>query len=287
MRDYADYFIDRNQPNKCGVSVHHDIDWWMEYITGYMAKLLFLVLLALLMLVLKSFFQMGQSEQFFPIKTIHVDGKVLITQPSDIDLALATVKQQSFFSVDLNQVADALTRLPWIDSAVVTRQWPDALSVTLVERQPAYRWGDKELVDRFGHRFPNADPGLFAVLPKIVGVDGYESEVIAAYQRLVDNLGISLDRLDIEEFVLNQYLSWELHLQSGMVIKFGRDDYPKRLARFVEAFQTNKLPDLAHINVLDFRYNRRGFAVKWKPEFVPETQNGKLVKVTKKQITEI
>lgn len=286
MRDYADYFIDRKLPEKRGVSIHRDIDWWMEYFTGRMAKLLFLLLLAVLALALKSFWQVGHSRTFFPVAKVTLGGDVLITTPEDINQALAEVTASSFFVIDLQSVSDKLTALPWIESAQVTRRWPTTLDIVVSERKAAYRWGDNELIDAAGNRFANIDNRIFGDLPKLVGVQGAEAQVIAAYKHLQAALGVSAERLEIAHFGMNQFLSLELHLQSGIVVKFGRDHYKQRLTRFAQAFQTDELPDLAHLDVLDFRYHR-GFAVKWKPEFAPQTEQGKLVKVSARQTTDI
>lgn len=278
MRDYADYFIDRKPPEKRGVSIHKDIDWWMETITGHMAKLLFIVLLATLALAIKSLMQVGKSDVFFPIERITLSGDVRLTTSQDINQALAEEKKSSFFAVNLNDISDKLSGLPWVKSATVVRRWPDQLQIQLVEHSPDYRWGDNELIDSQSNRFANRYQALFNDLPQIHGPDGLEDEVIIAYQRLLGNLGIHTEKLAIDKFILNPYLSWELHLQSGVVVKFGRDDYEQRLARFSEAVRAGKLPKIDQVDILDFRYHR-GFAIKWKPEFTPQTQDGELVKV--------
>lgn len=287
MRDYADYFNDRKRPEKRGVSLHRDIDWWMEYCTGHMAKLLFAVLLAVLALALKSFWQVGNNRAFFPVEKITLNGDILISTPEAINAALAGVTEESFFAVDLRTVSDKLTALPWIETAQVTRHWPTTLAVEISERRATYRWGDRELIDNDGNRFANNGNVAFAGLPQLQGVDGFELAVVDAYLQLQAALGASGKYLQIERFVLNEFLSWELHLQSGVVVKFGRDHYTQRMERFVQAFQAEKFPDFKQLDVLDFRYNRRGFAVKWKPEFTPETQQGKLVKVSATATTDI
>lgn len=282
MRDYAHYFIDRKLPEKRGVSINRDIDWWMEYLAGRMAKMLFIVLLAILFLVLKLFWQLGKSQQVFPVQQIQLHGNVLITRPDDVQQVLASLEENSFFSIKLDEVTSEIESLPWIDHAVVERVWPDKLSITVQEHQVAYRWGTDELVDAYGNRFSNTAPKLFSMLPKINGVPGHESEVIFAYQQLLNALGRQAELLEIDTFLLNEYLSWELHLKSGLVVKFGRDNYQKRLARFVEAYQFGKLPDFAQLESLDFRYNK-GFAVKWKEDFLPK-QTKNLVKASAKAI---
>lgn len=283
MRDYISYFNDKNPSDKRGVSIKRDIDWWMEYLAGRMAKLLFLALLAVLFLVVKSMWQVGKSESAFPVERITLTGNVLITQPKDIQQSLVAVGQGSFFNLDIQQVSDEIESLPWVEKATVTRQWPDGLSIDLVERQAKYRWGTNELVDSEGNRFAKIDTDTFMNLPQLGGVDGHEAEVIFAYQQLLGELGSRANDLEIASFVLNRYLSWELHLQSGLVVKFGRDNYQRRLTRFVDAYQQGKLPSFGQLDSIDLRY-QRGFSVKWKPEFAPETLNNPMLKVSAKQI---
>lgn len=284
MRDYAHYFSDRTLPEKRGVSVNRDIDWWMGYAASHLAKLLFVVLLAILCLVIQSFIQLGKSQSTFPVENITLTGEVLITQPHDIETALDNIEVASFFETDIADVTARIEALPWIEQATVTRHWPSALTVDIVEREASYRWGDKELIDGVGNRFANIDNSIFGSLPKLDGVAGYESAVIVAYRQLMNELGGSAGRLDIDKFVLNQYLSWELHLKNGLVIKFGRDDYTQRIKRFTQVYQAGKLPDFQILNSIDFRYHR-GFAVKWKPEFTPKSQEeSAMVKVSGTEI---
>ncbi len=279
MRDYAVYFSDRKKPEKRGVSIRRNVDWWMEYLAGRMAKLLFLVLLAVLFLTLKSFWQVGKSQQAFPVQNIILNGEVLITQPKDIEKVLGKFSGESFFTLNIQQLASEIESLPWVEKAEVSRQWANGLAIDLRERQAAYRWGKNELLDSEGHRFANVDEALFAELPQLSGVDGHEAEVIFAYEQLMAKLGSRAADLAIQSFILNRYLSWELHLQSGMVIKFGRDNYQQRLNRFVEAYQQGKIPDFIQLDAVDFRY-RRGFSVKWKPEFAPtNTKESSMLKV--------
>lgn len=285
MRDYVSYFTEQTHRDKCGVSVHRDIDWWVEYFAARMAKLIFIILLLGVFLLVKSFWQIGNSQYAFPIERVVLEGDILITQEKDIAAILDDMQSNSFFEVDLQQLSDKLVALPWIEKVSIKRQWPNKLAVTVVEREVSYRWGDNELLDREGNRFAKTNHVVFEQLPRIDGVSGYESEVIVAYQQLIKELGGSAERLGIEKFVLNAYLSWELHLQSGLVVKFGRDDYTQRLKRFVQAYQSDKLPNAEQLTTIDFRYHR-GFAVKWKSAFLPQPQlgTGQLMKAAQTEI---
>lgn len=284
MRDYAVYFIDRKLPDKRGVSEQRDIDWWMEYFASHMAKGLFIVLLAVVFLVLKSFWQLGKSQSVFPVANIELTGNVLITRPANVQKALQGLHERGFFNIDLQQVTERLQALAWIDKATVTRRWPGTLQVALQERLPVYRWGDNELLDADGNRFANTDKALFATLPKLIGSPTKEEEVIFVYQKLQRALGSQIDDLGIDALVMNKYLSWELHLENGLVVKFGIDAYQQRMLRFVDAYQARQIPDFAKVEVLDFRYPR-DFSVRWKPAYIPQGETGEqLVKVKQTRI---
>ena len=283
MRDYASYFLDRTPPQKKGVSISRDIDWWMEYLASRMGKSLFLWLFAILFLLLWLLWQAGMDSRIFPVNRIVLTGDVLMTKPSSIQKALNNFNENSFFNLNINHVADKVEALPWIEKAIVTRQWPGNLKINLVERKAAYRWGKNDLIDSDGHRFSNNYSQEFSSLPQLIGVDGHESEVIFAYQKLLDKLGSNVKDLGIDSFVLNRYLSWELHLKSGLVVKFGRDNFKERLSRFVGAYQQGRLPKLEEIDLIDLRY-QKGFSVKWKPEYAPDLFKQLILKVSTEEV---
>ncbi len=285
MRDYIRYFVDKRVTNKRGVEVRKDIDWWMGYFVGRGAKLLFLLLLGATFVVVRGFFQMGQNQSIFPVKQITLSGDVMITQPQDIEKSLISVSSNSFFNLDIEKVASEIKALPWIEDATVTRYWPNKVDIHIQERKAEYRWGKHELLDANGNRFANIEEDAFSHLPQLEGVDGHELEVILAYQELVAEFGDTFDELKVSSFILNKYLSWELHLESGLVVKFGRDEFTSRLKLFASAYKQRVLPDFAQLNSIDLRYKIGfGFAVGWKPEFDPATAEKSMVKVSAKQI---
>jgi|GEM_PF-4874460 len=276
MLDYANYFIDKKPSEKQGVSIHRDIDWWMHYIAARIAKLLFLIVIGLFLLGVKSAITLSADKHQFPIRHINLIGEVSITQPEAISKVLVPFKQASYYSLNLYQVSEKMLSLPWIKSLTLSRYWPDTLNIYLSERQPAYRWGNKELLDSTGVRFAKPGHLSFTQLPQLFGTPGNERKMIAAYQQLVQNLGAESKNIAIKSLILNQYLSWELHLQSGVVVKFGRSDYQTRMKRFADAYLAHKLPSFPQVSDLDFRYDH-GFAAKWKPAFSPYRQQPAVV----------
>lgn len=283
MRDYVGYFNERKTSEKRGVSVHRDIDWWVGYVARHLAKGLFLIIFALVFFVVWLIWQTGQNQQVFPITQIKINGEIVITQPEEMTPITDSVREKSFFFVDITQLKEQITALPWVASVTIKRQWPDTLLLEMVERKAAYRWGDAALVDADGNRFSRPVKGFFDDLPLLVGLDGSEHQLILAYQQLMHALGESAWQLPVKSLKLNQYLSWELHLSDGLVVKFGRDDYTRRMRRFVQAYRAGRLPTFAHLEVLDFRYFS-GFAVRWKADHMPKSASDAMVKVNETKI---
>jgi hypothetical protein len=91
------------------------------------------------------------SSDRFQVRSIHVQGNVLLSQ-SEVETA-AAVTGANVFWVDRAQVAARLRALPLVQRAEINAMLPDTVQVSIVERQPAAFWvsGDRSyLVDREG-----------------------------------------------------------------------------------------------------------------------------------------
>jgi cell division protein FtsQ len=99
------------------------------------------------------------SSDRFQVRSVRVLGNVLLSR-AEIE-AVAAVTGANVFWVDRGQVAARLRALPLVQSAQVNVVLPDAVEVTVVERQPAAFWvsgGASYLVDREGTILKAVDP---------------------------------------------------------------------------------------------------------------------------------
>src|SRR5207253_2037115 len=78
------------------------------------------------------------SSDRFQVRSVRVLGNVLLSR-AEIE-AVAAVTGANVFWVDRGQVAARLRALPLVQSAQVNVVLPDAVEVTVVERQPAAFW---------------------------------------------------------------------------------------------------------------------------------------------------
>src|SRR5690625_8026583 len=79
------------------------------------------------------------SEQW-PIRWLYVEGDLKRTSSSQVRAAVASESGRGFFAVDLDAARSSIEGLPWVMRAEVSRQWPDALPVSLAEDLPGVRW---------------------------------------------------------------------------------------------------------------------------------------------------
>jgi len=86
-----------------------------------------------------------------------------------------------------------------------------------------------------------------------------ETEAIWSYLRYLALLRAS--NLQIEQLILSERFAWTLQLKNGITLYLGREDYIKRLQRFIDVYGLLKEEKKA-INYVDLRYDT-GLAVGW------------------------
>jgi cell division protein FtsQ len=77
----------------------------------------------------------------FSIQSITVNGNVTHSNPVTLRANVMPQLTGNFFTLNLLQARQAFEQIPWIRSALVRREFPNRLSVTLDEFQPVAQWG--------------------------------------------------------------------------------------------------------------------------------------------------
>ena len=109
----------------------------------------------------------------FAIKEISVRGRIE-TNKKTLLSTLSLKRGTPIFAFDPNVAIARLIALPWISTAIVERQLPDLIYITLVERVPLALWqnnGQFNLIDTSGEIIPNKKIGRFNNLKIVVGRD--------------------------------------------------------------------------------------------------------------------
>lgn len=197
-----------------------------------------------------------------PVEQISVRGHFQRVSALDVEkIVRGRLAGAGLLSIDLGALRNGLRALPWIDTATVERSWPRRLIVTVVEQNAVARWNDTGLLNARGQLFLQQSRFLPLEMPALYGPSGTEAEVAARYQaakgRLVE-AGLQLVSMRRDERG-----AWELKLDDGVTVRFGRRDFDERFARFLATGVPLVNQRATDIDYLDMRYSN-GFAIGWR-----------------------
>ena len=200
------------------------------------------------------------ADNFLPIHSVQIEGEFRYLKKEDLKNVAMPHVTGGFFSLNLQNVREAVLVLPWVEDAAVRRQWPDGLRIQVMEKQPAAWWADGRLLSSRGVLFEPGRIGALA-LPKLEGPEGLEKNLLhelSAMQTELEATGqqIKMIRVDARR-------SWTLIMASGLELRLGREDEHMRLQRFVDVYAEYFQPRLEKIKHVDMRYTN-GLSVAWR-----------------------
>jgi len=164
------------------------------------------------------------------------------TADGDVFDALDLANARSLVSFDTEGVRRRLERLPWVQSAELTRVFPDRLDVRVRERQAFAVWtrnGRSEVIDETGRVLSAIHRSDTLALPHISG-EGAAAEA-QAILTLLARFPDVLARLETVERVGRR--RWTLHLSRGVTVHLPAD----REAAVLQALATGG----RHANLID------------------------------------
>jgi len=191
----------------------------------------------------------GDSRSW-PIRWLEVGGELERLTASQIRAAVAGHAHRGFFGIDVNAARAAVESLPWVARAAVARQWPDALSITVVERRAVARWNAEALVGADGALFRVAGVASMQGLVDLAGPPERHEQVVGRWRDIVGLLrprGIAATRVEMDARG-----SWRVVLADGPELLLGRDQIERRLRRFLSV--RTALARRGPIARIDLRY---------------------------------
>ena len=195
-----------------------------------------------------------------PVRRVLLEGAFKRVSPPEIEAIVTQYARGGLASIDLELIRQQVTRINWVDNAVVTRVWPDAIKVVVVEQVAAARWNDVGLLNARGELFLRRARYVPPELPLLEGPDGSEGVVAQLY---IDAQGRLLEAgLRLTGVRLDERGAWELELANGMQVRLGRQSVNDRLERFIGLASPMVAKRVAEISYVDMRYTN-GFSVGW------------------------
>lgn len=210
-----------------------------------------------------ALFVSARAALSLPVERLEVEGVFQRVTPLQIEGAVADALEGGFLTVDLDALKREIEALDWVDTAELTRIWPDTLGVTVMEQQAAARWGDAGLLNVRGDLFSNDRRYSLPELPVLSGPPGSEHAVAARYLELRERL--SSAGLALAGLAMDERGAWTVELAGGQRVRLGKRDVDSRLERFFAAVLPALGRELDRIRYVDMRYTN-GFVVAWLDE---------------------
>lgn len=196
-----------------------------------------------------------------PIRAITIEGPFQRVTALQIEEAISEQLVDGFFSVNLQQIQQHVVALPWINAANVGRRWPGRIEINVTEQVPAAIWGESGLLNTDGELFVANARHVPAELPRLSGPDDQASVVAKRYLRMREQL-IPIG-LDVRKVHVDARGAWEMTLQNGVNVRFGRKNVAARTTLFLEVAAGIVSSREAEIDHVDMRYSN-GFTIGWK-----------------------
>lgn len=230
------------------------------------------IAIALIALPVVAFVNGWIGAERFPLTKLRMSGDMRHVDPVAVQKLLLPYARKGFFAVELDDAQAALAKLPWVESAEVSKKWPDVLEVRIHEHRPLALWDEDKVLSERGRIYPRAAMGdaLPKGLPQLGGDPRQVAEVLAFYnlsRELFAPIG-----LGVRELRQDARGSWSLRLSNGAQVLIGRQDAETRVRRFAELMPKLIAPQGRALRRADLRY-ANGFALQWSeapsPQAIP------------------
>lgn len=200
-----------------------------------------------------------------PITQFQVSSVFVELEQKNVSLVLEPYIGQNFLSLDLREIQAALEGLAWVESAVIKRQWPDAVVVDITEQVAVANWRHDAYINAQGDIFKPEQVARSASRPLLIGPSDASqqdrTEMLTYIERISQTIGSF--GLVADQLVLNERGAWTLGLQSGPMIELGADPDEFRLKRSIKTFVSLDDEAKRMVERIDARYTN-GVAVRWK-----------------------
>ncbi|GAB1256842.1 hypothetical protein NBRC116494_13440 [Aurantivibrio plasticivorans] len=204
-----------------------------------------------------------------PLNNIGIEGSFNYVSKQDISDLVSPFVVEGFLKAPISDIKSRLENEPWIETALVSRRWPDTLYISVIEQQPIARWSDYGFVNHHGDVINIGRNEFLVDLPLLQGGEELSLKMMNDYQQLTQQLRPY--KLAIRELLCDDLMSWRVVLSNGIEITLGRDEIMEKMRRFLLVYNTSLRAQVENIASIDLRYGN-GVAVKWKLEAAVEAE---------------
>lgn len=224
-------------------------------------------IMTLLVVFLVGFLTIGINRtQNKPAEDIVIDDSNLSSAEVQVLAStLSSIGKVQFFSADLEQIHDEITKLSWVESADVSRDWYRGVMVSVTPRKAIANFGSRQMIDASGQVFVPVDRTQL-MNTHLVTLYGDEAEAVDIMMQMnhintwFEPLGIS-----VKELSLTPRQTWIIGFNSGLRVIVDGENTEQKLYGLPKTLFWHYKDKLHQIQSVDLRY-KNGFVIAWKSQ---------------------
>ncbi len=218
-----------------------------------------MVLIGVVALLFAAYHLLTQKNSPFyqPINGYQLTSPLQELKPEEVTEVVKPYLGSSFWDMPLDKLQAEFTRMDWVESAEVKRQWPDQLYIHIKEQVPVARWNEDGLINGAGEVFFPADISAYADLVQLQGKLEDSTIILAELvkaQALFNEVEMTIASISLQDQV------WYLKTLQGPEIIIDSNHADAKLQRFVKALPKLDKALRNSARVYDLRYSN-GFIV--------------------------
>ncbi len=203
----------------------------------------------------------AQGADWLPIKYVRVEGAFQYIAKDKIKQVLRKQVSAGLYNTDIQQISESVQNLPWVNTVIIKRVWPDSIDIKIIEQIPVVRWKDRGLVNNEGEVFTPENINEFTHLPILAGPIGNEKELLEVMTGLIYDLNDQ--NMQLTEFRVSDRRAWYIKCQNDIQLILGRNKPLIKLQRLLNTLSFIGEQQIAKVAVIDLRYPN-GYALRWK-----------------------
>ncbi|RMA81434.1 cell division protein FtsQ/DivIB [Umboniibacter marinipuniceus] len=198
-----------------------------------------------------------------PVAKVVVVGTLQYVNPIEIeDISNPIFAMNSFWGLSLDELADVVAELSWIESATVQRRANRTVYVYLSEQRPIARWNEDALLNRHGELFYHENRQLesFASLPRLAGPAVLLDQLLTEYRVFNDTLRD--EGVAIKALIAAEDGQRTIQLNNDVQVLFGTYNIDDKILRFAALWNTLSNEQKSNVQRIDMRYDNAA-AIAW------------------------
>ena len=237
---------------------------------GLLKKIFFIILLFIFSFSMSLFYReaplVTKKDIIFSLpnsKELKSNFSVDISEGELIELINFEINKK-FWELNLNKIKHQLETHNWVKEAVVTREWPNKLSIHIKKYVPVALWNKEYILTSSAKILPINKSISFKNFPTLeMNVNEYEfsegsydNDLIRSivnwfnyFQRPLKNYG-----LNISSQIKEKDGSFNLVIEDSLVLSLGNKNIKERYDRFLILLDQYFINNISKIETIDLRY---------------------------------